>query len=127
MPCGERIGSFEARFHAPQGRSTVGAREAKRGEQKYQWQDCFWFLGMQMVNSAQLKLPENLYFAGLGFLRGSNCIERTMPSLSFTTINWFGLMSFSVSTRPLGQRIASRSIFWALPMPKWTRKSLCEK
>ncbi len=71
----------------------------------------------------RLEKRERIHFGGLGVLGGSNCMVRTMPSPSLTKITWFGLMSFKVSTRPLGQRISRSSTFAALPMPKWTRKS----
>src|SRR5260370_1945946 len=54
---------------------------------------------------------KRFHFAGLGDLGGSNCMVRTMPSPSLTKITWFGFMSLSVSTRPLGQRISSISTF----------------
>src|SRR5271157_5818649 len=66
------------------------------------------------------------YFPFFPFFATSNVCDLTIPSPSFTTINWFTLMSFSVSTWPLGQRISIRSALSALPKPKWTRRSFCE-
>ena len=52
---------------------------------------------------------------------------RTIPSPSLTSTSWFAATSFAVSTTPLGQRTSSASTFSAFPMPKWMRRSFCEK
>src|SRR6516165_5760495 len=121
-PAGERTGSFERRRNsddpAAQSAIDLANRRARRNPVKGKGR-----FGRIIVH----RVAKELYFLGAGSFSLVKDSLRTMPSPSFTYTNWFTATSFKTSTVPLGQRISSRSTFCALPRPKWTRRSLCEK
>src|SRR6266478_9434438 len=59
-PWGEMIGSFEARVQEPNGRSEAGTAMAREASRRIGGRTVLGFMRRIMVNSACLKLAENL-------------------------------------------------------------------
>src|SRR5216110_3384200 len=111
------MGSWDARFQARKGRSVAGAAKANEPASSNSTMRILGFICM---------IGDSSLCVLAGLLR----VERHHAHDAFALFDVDYLIRFDVlkvCTRPLGQRISSSSTFSALPIPKCTRKSFCEK